>query len=473
MSKRRALAVPTIASEFASVDLGDARRNARAVQIADRIASSPQKSFPLLAVSDAELEAQYRFFSNVEVEDEALLAPHVAATVDRCRAEELVLAIHDSTEFRFPGLREGLVPASKTTSGFMAHFALAVRPGEDRIPLGILALESIFPKHVGQSAFHEQPRRNKVWHYKVPREEKESARWDRGVDAVREAVGATAPVIHVADREADDFAFIAKLVSERARFVIRVKSDKTLSHHPRQKLKPLLENERHFFLREVSISQRGKGTASHPARPERTARLFVRALRDVVCRGTSVAQTKVRSVTLNVVQVFEPKPPGGEEPVEWTLYTSEPVDTPQALEHVVDVYRSRWTVEEFFKALKTGCAYERRQLSSKHALLNALALLAPIAWRLLLLRSVGRSTHGKTPANRMLSERQLLLLRALPSKMKLPPNPTIRDAFLSIASLGGHLRRNGDPGWLTLARGYEELVRADVTLAALERSREL
>jgi hypothetical protein len=47
----------------------------------------------------------------------------------------------------------------------------------------------------------------------------------------------------------------------------------------------------------------------------------------------------------------------------------------------VDCYRGRWTIEEYFKALKTGCQYERRQLETAHSLLNALAILAPVAWR--------------------------------------------------------------------------------------------
>jgi hypothetical protein len=30
--------------------------------------------------------------------------------------------------------------------------------------------------------------------------------------------------------------------------------------------------------------------------------------------------------------------------------------------------------------------------------------------------------------------------------------------MLAIAKLGGHLKRNGDPGWITLGRGYERLL---------------
>ncbi len=45
--------------------------------------------------------------------------------------------------------------------------------------------------------------------------------------------------------------------------------------------------------------------------------------------------------------------PTGETPVEWFLLTNLPVDTPDEIAFVVDCYRGRWTIEEYFKALKT------------------------------------------------------------------------------------------------------------------------
>jgi hypothetical protein len=51
------------------------------------------------------------------------------------------------------------------------------------------------------------------------------------------------------------------------------------------------------------------------------------------------------------------------------------VDKPAEIAFVVDCYRGRWIVEEFFKALKTGCQYERRQLESAHG-------VDPVPWSL-------------------------------------------------------------------------------------------
>ena len=122
---------------------------------------------------------------------------------------------------------------------------------------------------------------------------------------------------------------------------------------------------------------------------------------------------------------------------------------------MVDSYRSRWVVEEFFKALKTGCSIEKRQLESYRALSTALAVFVPIAWRLLLLRSISRK-FPNAPAKSIASETQLQLLC---HKLKLRDRPrTTKETALAIAKLGGHLARNGPPGWLTLGRGLEALL---------------
>jgi hypothetical protein len=162
------------------------------------------------------------------------------------------------------------------------------------------------------------------------------------------------------------------------------------------------------------------------------------------------------SLTVHVVDVWEATPPAGEEPVTWRLMTTEPIDTVTQILQIVDWYRARWVIEEYFKALKTGCAYEKRQLESLDTLLVALALLAPIAWQLLLFRHLAR--HAPTaPATAVLSRQQLRVLRAAPQAVALSAAPTLEDALRAVARLGGHLRQNGPPGWLVLGRGMQKL----------------
>jgi hypothetical protein len=98
------------------------------------------------------------------------------------------------------------------------------------------------------------------------------------------------------------------------------------------------------------------------------------------------------SININVVRVWEPTPPEGEEGVEWTLLTSEQIGTPEQQLAIVDHYRDRWTIEEYIKAIKSGCDFEKRQLQDYEGLVNLLAVFAPIACRMLLIRSEARRT---------------------------------------------------------------------------------
>jgi Transposase DDE domain len=153
------------------------------------------------------------------------------------------------------------------------------------------------------------------------------------------------------------------------------------------------------------------------------------------------------------VHVWEPNPPDNVEPVEWFLYTTEPIKTADQQLAVVDYYRARWTIEEYFKAIKTGCNFERRQLRDYEALTNLLAVFAPIAYRLLLIRSEATRVPHE-PHSDLVSSDHLDVLRAQ-GRIPLPPQPT--NIYLAIAALGGHIKYSGDPGWLTFLRGYEKL----------------
>ena len=114
------------------------------------------------------------------------------------------------------------------------------------------------------------------------------------------------------------------------------------------------------------------------------------------------------------------------------------------------------TIEEFNAALKTGCAYERRQFESRHALLNILARTLPVACELLALRSRTRDCPD-APATEVLRPAQVDVLCTL-GRRKLPPSPAARDVLLAVAGVGGHVKHNGEPGWNVLMRGMRTLL---------------
>lgn len=453
--------IQAVVSEVEDVSLGDARLDRRAVAIASKLARKPSASFPDAMVDEGQLEALYRFVNNESVTLWRLLKPHSAATVARCAAAKDFAVIHDTTECAFEGdgVRKGLGRISGGGQGFFVHLGLAVELGEATIPLGVLGVETHFRRGPPK-------KRSSVLQRNRAPKERESFRWKKLLAKTARLAGRRA--VHVMDREADDYLLLVAL--KGMRFVVR-------SKYPQRNVRLGPKSKEEFHLdewlasldgqsfREVAIS--GRGTSEfggskkldinqrYPPRASRMAKLRWKA-GQIFIRKPDHIPGSAPQLQLNVVQVFEPKPPKGEEPIEWTLLTSEPVSTAEEVETVIDTYRARWCIEEFFKALKTGCAYERRQLESARALINALGIFLPIAWQLLRMRTIA-TTAPHAPARAVLTEVELEMLPFLLER-ELPTDMTADQAVLYVAQAGGHLRHNGRPGWQTLARGYEKLL---------------
>jgi hypothetical protein len=144
------------------------------------------------------------------------------------------------------------------------------------------------------------------------------------------------------------------------------------------------------------------------------------------------------------------------EPVDWTLFTSEPIETAEQILAIVDAYRGRWPIEEYFKAIKSGCVFEERQLESKATIVKALALFVPIAWVLLRMRAASRSPI-KASIDTVLTPAQITVLKK-ETGLPLRKNSSAADGYLAVARLGGHIKNNGPPGWQVLGRGYAMLL---------------
>lgn len=445
--KRKAGRRQVVREEFEDVDLGDARRSRRAQLIADRLAATPDASLPDAMGDRAGVEALYRHLESDDVSGEALLAPHLARTAERVRRAGVALAISDTTAFKFGGDadREGLGPVNKTDQGFLGHVTLAVAADGTRTPLGILAVES-WARPASQ---------------KAKRPVSESSRWWRGMQAAEQRVS-SASLVHVADREGDIYSLLAALVSNGHRFIIRAAQDRLIvpSSGDERQLFDAVRRQAIEFTVEVPLSARKKkGNANQdkafPARRSRTALLSFAARTVALKRPASAPASLPADLQVNVVHVLELGAPLGEEPVEWVLLTTEPIATERQVSFVVDGYRARWVVEEFFKTVKTGCAFESKQLESFHTLTNLLAYVLVLAYAILLLRSASRDGRDM-PADELFSPKQLKILGAVTRRF--PPNPTARQALFALAGLGGHLKNNGDPGWRTLSKGWRKLL---------------
>src|SRR5882724_10742734 len=447
-----------VAGEFAGAGLGDARLGRRLSGIAQRLAATPDASFPSALATDADLEGFYRFIRNEAVTCEALLKPHVAATVRRLAEHSEALAVHDTTEFRFGGSRADLGRLTQSGHGFLGHFTLAVTLDEQRNPLGTLALETWARTKPTPTALRRERKLSYAETLALPNEQD---RWLRSVEAAESAAQGVTSLIHVMDSEADDYDLMSKLVEAGRRWVIRLCYDRVLATADQPaKTKEVVAQREVLCNRTVHLSRRspqpGAGRRKRgAARQQRVATLAISASA-VTFRRPTYCKESAETLPVNIVSVREVEAPSEEQAVEWLLITTDPIDSEADVLKVVDCYRGRWRIEEFFKALKTGCAFEKRQLESRQTLLNALGLFVPIAWSLLRLRTVARADES-FPASTILDPDHITVLRDA-SEVPLPTRPTARDAMLAIAKLGGHLRSNGDPGWIVLGRGYQDLL---------------
>jgi len=454
-------AIARMMDALSRADLGDPRRVARAQQVAARLATAPDVSLPEAMVTDAELEGAYRFFSNDRVTFEQVFDAHAWSTAERARDCEQVLAIHDTTtcSFRHADPREvGYLNTGKP--GFLLHVTLLVDTKQWRRPLGLTHAEVL--------SRSKRPRRGRSKHDMSGGETKKLAnkeflRWQRGISITETRLEQSGTsVIHVADRESDSYELMAACLAAGNRFIFRARSCRTVDRDGENVgIRDFVaEKGRVVLEREVPLSRRLGATLpakrkAHPPRESRIAKLCF-STTNVTLRRPNIVSARVapRTIDVNAVHVFEPDPPIGQDPVDWLLYTTEPIRTRRQIEDVVDFYRCRWLIEELNKALKTGCVVQERKLESLDALTTMLALSLPIAVELLALRALARSDE-EAAATAVLSEEALAALRHM-SHRPLPQKPTVQDALWCIAGLGGHIKNNGPPGWQVLQRGMEK-----------------
>lgn len=437
-----------LGAEVGRGNFKDERLNFRLRSVVGRLSTNPELSLPR-AFDSAGLEAAYRFFSNHQVTPELILQAHFEATRQRCEVEGDFLIVHDSTKFlyRYDGEREGLGRVKRgSTNGkqaFFAHLSLAVSADGTRRPLGIAAF--------------------KTWIRGSEKTGTEYQRWEEQIRQSSAHLCAAKSAIHVMDREADDYGMFDALIRDGHRFVVRGQFDRKLETELGiEKLRGVLARVAASAEREVPLSKRkpNKDPVAekiNPSRHARVAKLSVTAMSVNVKKPHTpkIKDAGAPTLSINVVRVWEPDPPEGEAGVEWYLLTNEPISTLEQQLAIVDHYRARWMIEELFKAIKSGCDFEKRQLQDYEGLVNLLAIFSPIAYRMLLIRDNSRRVPDAS-ATEVISQDHIDVLRAR-GRLKLSANPTTREAYLAIAALGGHLKHNGDPGWSTLAYGLEKL----------------
>lgn len=432
--------------QFGDCELGDARRTKRAVSTAALFAAHPSGSTPEQTENWADCKAAYRLFDCADVTFEALATPHWRQT--RARPAGHYLLLGDTTTISFPGRRTiagmGII-SSGTATGFLLHSSLLVSPdGRDIVGLA------------GQAVYYRKRAPAGETPARRCRRPRESELWGQVIDQVGpppENVRWT----HVFDRGADNFEVYCRLLEQRCDWVIRAAQLKRKIVTPDGDALPL-----DAYLKTLPVG----GTyelevAANHRQQARTARVEVRygtvALRRPKHRSAYARECGIAVVTMNVVEVREIDPPSGQTPLHWVLLTSHAVAGFSAAWRVIEYYERRPLIEEFHKALKTGCRLEERLYETARRFEAVTAMLSITAVRLLQLKAVA-AAEPERPAEQVVPRKWIDMLSAV-RKGKHQTIRTARDFMRGLAGLGGHLgrKRDGEPGWITLWRGFNKL----------------
>ena len=175
---------------------------------------------------------------------------------------------------------------------------------------------------------------------------------------------------------------------------------------------------------------------------------------------------------LRAVEAIEEHPPEGEAAVHWRLITTLPVGSFDEARTVVGYYSRRWLVERYHLVLKSGCRVEGLQLETAARLERAVATLTVVAWRLLYMTLLARS-EPESSCEAVLTEPEWQSLCAVQQGRVPSEAPSLREAIVLIACLGGFLnrRRDGSPGVQVVWRGLRRLSDISSTWALAQNYR--
>ena len=446
--------------EYARSTHPDGRVRDRIVRMGRAWLERPGAATPAIFPAKTDRKAAYRLLSSGKVSMEHILEPHQATMVERCQLEELVLAIQDTTTLNYDGLEatEGLVGlggGGKGTRGLVAHVGLAVNAAGR--PLGVFALDASF-RDGGDDR------------------DIESERWLRGHERAQELARAcpAARVVTVCDREGDIWALLAKAASQGAALLVRARRS--------AKRWVILETgEKECLWEHLAALPRLAGKTveigacgGKRARTGRTAKLDLRAAR-VRLAPPRDAESR-EPVDMLAVSATEPDPPAGKDPLDWLLLTTEGGADAETVQIIVTWYERRWTIEEYFKVLKTGTRVEDRKLDHADDLRKCVAFDAITACHVFDLERIARDTPD-IPANHVVTDDEIAILyirlmaygmvRARP-----PPDkpPGIRNFVIDVARFAGFdpRKRQPLPGTQLLWKGYVYLRHATLTYRALK-----
>jgi hypothetical protein len=288
--------------------------------------------------------------------------------------------------------------------------------------------------------------------------DKDSRRWLSGAESAAALTQAGAACVTVIeDREGDIyecFAFKPAGVEK----LVRAAQDRRLS------------DETSLFSKAGSWEQAGTLILDLPGVPGRKAR---KAVLSISFGEVDILRPKHRTfgkdalpeqLALRLVIARETNPPKDEEPAIWFLITTHQVNDIADARRIVLFYRTRWTIEQLFRTMKTkGFDVEALRQEEDGPLENLVTaiLIAAVKVMQLVAERDGKARRPLAdvcdPADQPALEGVCKTLEGKTTKQKNPhPEGSLAYAAWVFARLGGWNCYYGKPGPLVMLRGLTQ-----------------
>jgi hypothetical protein len=434
----------------------DVRHGKRMRQLLEQLAGNVGATTPWATQDWANTKAAYRFFGNGRIHEANILAGHFASTRDRFAATSgfPILILHDTTEFSFTredsrgiGMLKKLAVRYAgqyhTTCGILMHSSL-VTTGEG-LPLGLAAI-----KFWNRNKFHgANALKRRINPTRVPIEKKESVRWLENVRQATALLNDPRRCVHIGDRESDIYELFCLAQQLGTHFLVRTCVDR-LAGDGRHTIRDEMEETAVAGVHRIEVRNK-RGDSS-------TALLEIRYRRLWVCPPIG-KQKQYPELLLTVIHAQEKNAPKGRERIDWKLLTDLPVRSCKEAVEKLNWYAQRWKIETFHKILKSGCKVEEAKLRTAERLVNLIAILCILSWRIFWITMLNRTSPDASPDRAFTEIDQYLLDELVPDRTGETRNGGLGSYIVKLARLGGYLARAHDPppGNTVIWRGLTRL----------------
>ncbi len=445
-------------TELTDCRFGDARLNKRLRMMLTALGERAGRSLPTAFQDWANTKAAYRFFANDKVSEDKIMAGHFRASALRTQAMDgPILVLQDTTEFSFKRAAPEKIgftkdvggrkpkdrrPSRVTLCGLLMHVSLAVTPGG--LPLGLTAVKFWSrDKFKGANAL-----KRKINPTRVPIEQKESIRWLENLRQSTELIAAPERCVHIGDRESDIYELYCLAQELGTNFLVRSCVDR-LAESGKTTIAQVMHDVPSSGSHDIVF----RDADGH----EQRARLSIKFTTMMVLPPIG-KQKRYQHQRLQIIHAEELQPPAGRAAIFWKLITNLDVSCHEDAVTKLAWYARRWSIETYFKTLKTGCRIEEVRLTTATRLTNFIALCCIVAWRIHWMTMVRRE-NPEAPPSTVFTDQEIEFLGQLATPVDPEKMPTLNSYMIKVARLGGYLNRKNDPppGTAIMWRGMARL----------------